>query len=476
MRSCILLCGLFLTLNCLGQVSFTTDTQSIPQSGPTVTGDFNRDGWPDLAVVDESDGALYVYFGIGNKNFNLAVVVGGAPSGVTSMRTADMNGDGILDLVISNGTTAVTIMYGTASGSFTSGTTVSFGTTVNSVEIGDLNGDGKVDMVGANKIKLNQGNGTFKTSSQTLTLKYPSWMGLADVNRDGKLDIVGMGAKGIGIWRGKGDGTFQVPTTYLTLPVHCSSTSGCFDETDGFAIGDFYNSGNLDIVWMQDHYKNDDTDLLNPASTIYTFKNNGSGSFTRAHSVNVKYGADTIIAADLNGDQKQDLLFSFGNTRGPNGYFLLGNGNGTFSATPQPAPWGMEDAYLSFTRDLGLTSRQDVISYIGPFLGPDTGIFSNTTPVTNCAPPNSSKLAARICSPLNGSKTATTSVTIRASGNSPAGVQRLEISIDGVKRADGWSDQIVKTYTLTAGNHRVAVVAVDMYKGTASTSANITVP
>ncbi len=108
-------------------------------------------------------------------------------------------------------------------------------------------------------------------------------MGLADVTRDGKLDIVGMGTKGIGIWKGKGDGTFTVPTSYLTLPVHCSKTSGCFDEVDGFATGDFYGSGNIDIVWLQDHYKNDDYDLLNPWSTVYTYKNDGSGP-THAHT------------------------------------------------------------------------------------------------------------------------------------------------------------------------------------------------
>ena len=135
MRILVLLCCLFIASNCLAQVTFTTDDQSIPQSGPTVTGDFNRDGWPDLAVVD---GSLYVYFGIGNKNFNLAHVVNGLPSNVMSMRTADMNGDGILDLVLSNGTNSVTIMYGNSSGSFAVGTTVNFGTTVSSVEIGHL--------------------------------------------------------------------------------------------------------------------------------------------------------------------------------------------------------------------------------------------------------------------------------------------------------------------------------------------------
>jgi hypothetical protein len=162
------------------------------------------------------------------------------------------------------------------------------------------------------------------------------------------------------------------------------------------------------------------------------------------------------------------------NLRGGDALYFMGNGNGTFAAPQGIGQLASDDSTFAFTRDLGLTSRQDVVSTIGPYSGPDTEIDLNTTPVTNCQPPNSSKLAARICSPSTGNSPAT--VVVKGSGNSPAGVQRLEVWIDGVKKGQSLSDQIRKTFTLAAGSHRVALVAVDKYKGTAKSTVYITVP
>jgi hypothetical protein len=100
----------------------------------------------------------------------------------------------------------------------------------------------------------------------------------------------------------------------------------------------------------------------------------------------------------------------------------------------------------------------------------------NTTNARNCPPPGSGHLAAKVCTPANGAKTASTSVTVRGSGNSPAGIKRLEIWIDGTKRGQRWSDQIAETFTLSAGKHVVTVVAVDQYVGTAKSTSTITVP
>jgi hypothetical protein len=54
---------------------------------------------------------------------------------------------------------------------------------------------------------------------------------------------------------------------------------------------------------------------------------------------------------------------------------------------------------------------------------------------------------------------------VRGAGNSPSGVKRVEIWIDGSKRYQRWNDQVVKSLTLPHGQHRISVVAVDRYKG-----------
>jgi len=65
---------------------------------------------------------------------------------------------------------------------------------------------------------------------------------------------------------------------------------------------------------------------------------------------------------------------------------------------------------------------------------------------------------------------------VKASGNSPAGVQRLEVWIDGVKKYQKWNDQLAKKFALTAGSHKFTVVVVDLYKGTAKASVSVNVP
>ncbi len=485
MRARLLLsCLLFLGISCLAQ---TFNSQQLPASGPVVSGDFNRDGWPDLAIANSQggDGALYVYLGIGDGNFNLASVNPGIPAAVSQIQTADINGDGNLDLVMASwGGSVVTVMLGDGKGGFSPGETITFSQGVQILLLGDMNGDGKIDIVAAEcaqrnvppcsvEVKLNKGNGTFAAGQKLALSGAPSSATLADVNGDGKLDLLVSEGKKIVIWRGIGNGTFQT-ATYVTPPVYCTPTSNCIDWIAGFAVADYYNNGKLHIAILQMHESKDGSnDGTDDTSTVYTYKNGGSATFTKSAAINIG-PEDTIIAADLNGDRNQDILVTNGNVRADNGYFLLGNGNGSFAA-PQGAPFGNADGAVAFTRDFGLTSRQDVVSWVGPYAGPYTQIDINTTPVTECPPPNSSKLQAKICAPATG-KTKSTAVAIRGSGNSPAGVQRLEVWIDGAKKGESWSDQLAQTYTLKAGTHKVTVVAVDKYVGTSKSSVSITVP
>jgi hypothetical protein len=64
---------------------------------------------------------------------------------------------------------------------------------------------------------------------------------------------------------------------------------------------------------------------------------------------------------------------------------------------------------------------------------------------------------------------------VKGSGNSPAGVQRLEIWVDGIKKAERWNNQIARRISLPPGSHRITLVAVDMYEGTAKTRVTVNV-
>jgi hypothetical protein len=93
----------------------------------------------------------------------------------------------------------------------------------------------------------------------------------------------------------------------------------------------------------------------------------------------------------------------------------------------------------------------------------------------NCAPPNSANLAAKICGIKDGA-TVTSPLLVKASGNSPAGVNQLQVWIDRKKQYVKWGDQLSKRFTLSTGKHRIAVVANDRFIGSAKTIVNVTVP
>jgi hypothetical protein len=102
-------------------------------------------------------------------------------------------------------------------------------------------------------------------------------------------------------------------------------------------------------------------------------------------------------------------------------------------------------------RDTDLDSRVDyaAIDWDTNLLG--IGIQSGG--YKNCPPPNWANLAAKICGIKDGA-TLTSPVSVRASGNSPAGVNQLQVWIDGRKNYVKWSDQLSKRFTLSPGKHR----------------------
>jgi hypothetical protein len=48
--------------------------------------------------------------------------------------------------------------------------------------------------------------------------------------------------------------------------------------------------------------------------------------------------------------------------------------------------------------------------------------------------------------------------------------------VDGVKKYQKWNDQVAKRISMAAGAHRVTLIAVDAYKGTAKTTVTVNVP
>ena len=326
-------------------VNSTKLTATVPAAQTASAGT----GW--ITVVNPSCGgectltSNVVFFPVvgSTATYTAAELTAAVGSGPLQLTRGDFNGDGNLDLAVSNfeGTT-VSILLGNGDGTFQTQTTLSTISSPFGIAVGDLNGDGIPDLVVGNdspngglNIFLGDGSGGF-TSGVTLgggrCLLEPV---LADVNRDGKLDIV-VGndcTTGIELYLGNGDGTFAAPMLV-------SGSSSLF----GLLVADFNGDGVLDIAAA-----NYGTNVLD----IYLGV--GDGTFGSVSHIAIP-GVVQLAAADMDGDGKVDLIAA---SESSGIYLLYGNGDGTFKPAVLVASGGY---YALATGDLNGDGNLDIVA------------------------------------------------------------------------------------------------------------------
>jgi hypothetical protein len=247
---------------------------------------------------------------------------------VSNVVTGDFNGDGIPDLAV-QANNAIEIFLGNGDGTFQAPIFTSTGYTGfgGPLAVGDFNNDGKLDVVhllsSRVQVYLGNGNGTLTSGASYITdlIGYPATVAVGDFNGDGKLDFVTNLCNlnpyecGTGTFLGNGDGTFQPPSA-LSAPI---------EESGIMAVGDFDGDGILDLATAGS---------CNDAFSIEITLGNGDGTFQNPITYATNYCPNDVVIADFNGDGKLDLAAS---TSGNTVDVLLGNGNGTFgSATSYP--------------------------------------------------------------------------------------------------------------------------------------------
>jgi hypothetical protein len=323
-------------------------------------GDFNGDGKSDLAVADFGAGTISILLGRGDGTFSsgpaaFALAEASAArigSGVNAIRTVysgyyqvvvgDLDGDGKLDLVVTNffARSTVTILLGHGDGTFGYAITYDAGGSVagggvKSVAIGDFNGDGKNDLAVTSlnpygednnpntvSILLGKGDGTFGKPVTYEAAPYATSVVVGDFNGDGKSDLAVATADSVAILLGNGNGTFAAPTKY-------PAGAGILF----LAVGDFNGNGKSDLAVVS-------------ALGVSLLLGNGNGTFAASavHYLagggrqyeydypDVHTAGSPMAIGDFNGDGKTDLAVAdnhFSNSVS----ILLGNGNGTFDAT-----------------------------------------------------------------------------------------------------------------------------------------------
>jgi hypothetical protein len=292
------------TLNFAPRVDISTGGS---HSGWLAIGDFNGDGFQDIAVSNEMSNTISVFVGNGKGAFGNAVIT---PVQISALNVGpivagDVNEDGRADLVLGTiaGSQANIVLLGNNDGTFAQLPPIANSFGFLHAHLVDLNGDKHLDLVaggnGNMSVALGNGDGTFSPMDYLGNGPMPNtYLGIdvGDLNGDGKLDIIGVnfgyGTGDIVVFLGNGDGTFQPPI---------SQTASSYGP-DSVSSGDLDGDGKLDLLVG-----------FNPGNVLL-FSGSGNGDFTLNGGLpgdsSLQGQGSTVLAADMNKDGKPDALIA----------------------------------------------------------------------------------------------------------------------------------------------------------------------
>jgi hypothetical protein len=311
----------------------------------------NGDGRADLIVGEGlfgaayqlADGSFNVLLGRGDGSFGPRT--GYVAGDIRGFGLGDVDGDGKVDVLVANGTTLdLRLLSGRGDGSFRTPVYTDIGVAPSSLTPVDFNGDGILDLVYSDNLRtvgllLGLGNGGYTLA------------GSAEIRFAGGNFNVNAAPHEVTLADLDGNGQQEiVASTIVSVPLDANGHAGTplfrtpgagFGYGSSAAFGDFNEDGRLDMADVH-------ISFADSTGRLTLLLGQGNGSFTASPEVVVgaspSTSGSTLATADLNNDGHLDLVVtSEGRADASYRYngsiaVLLGQGDGSFEAPVFYAP------------------------------------------------------------------------------------------------------------------------------------------
>jgi hypothetical protein len=297
-----------------------------------VVGDFNQDGHLDLIVTSKGAPNSNVKLLTGDGAGSLSPALAFSFADASAIAAADFNGDGVLDVAMTQDILAKGGGYGDSVCGSLVGIAIFLGPNMSSarclatfpraaaIQAGDFDGNGRPDIVVVSGI--GQGlliySGFFFVPPYTVIVTSVPGSGVlatgmapsVDLDGDGNLDLVVSHSTGVSTYLGNGDVTFRV-----------GGSAGGSNKTQAAAVGDLNGDGVPDVASVEN---------MTDGRLLVAF-GAGDGSFSTVAPVST-IGSDLsdVATADIDHDGHADVVVAHkgaGTIR-----IFFGNGDGTFVA------------------------------------------------------------------------------------------------------------------------------------------------